>query len=163
LDLGRTTDYTALVVLERLPPASRGGYGGPPRYWLRHLERYIWGADYTALVRTVARLVRRAPLSGKAILVVDQKEVGRPVVDMLVQQSMPARVMLVTIRGGQVVRVGEGGVCCVPKREPVSSLHRLLHGRRLKVVQTLAEAGLFQTRSGRLQRREGQQGRPGHL
>jgi hypothetical protein len=66
LDLGQTSEYTALVVLERLPPASRGGYGGPPRYGLRHLERYILGAAYPAIVAAVARLAARDPLSGKA-------------------------------------------------------------------------------------------------
>ena len=78
LDLGQTTDYSALAVLER-PVES------PSKeviYALRHLQRFPLGTPYTTIVPGVARIAAKPPLRGSP-LVVDQTGVGRPVVDML--------------------------------------------------------------------------------
>src|SRR4051812_8789769 len=95
LDLGQTTDFTALAVIER-PPAG----GGEPVYALRHLQRFPLGTPYTTIVPTVARLADTGPLRGHSTLVVDQTGVGRPLVEMLFKAPVPCGVVPVTITGG---------------------------------------------------------------
>jgi hypothetical protein len=137
LDLGQTTDFTALAVLER-PTAARGG--DAVVYSLRHLQRYPLGTPYTAIVPAVAQLVAAPPLAGRVGLVVDQTGVGRAVVDML-RRSAQCHVVPVTITGGQSVTEAEDGSRHVPKKELVTALQLLLQGHRLHIARSLLEAG----------------------
>ena len=57
LDLGQTTDFTALAVVERKYPPSSGNEYQDPIYLLRHLHRFPLGTPYTAIVSAVAELV----------------------------------------------------------------------------------------------------------
>jgi hypothetical protein len=137
LDLGQTTDFTALAVLER-PPAD-GGAGDGPAYALRHLERFPLGTPYTAIVPAATRLANAAP-GGAATLVVDQTGVGRAVVDLLRRAPGTGRIVPVTITGGLEVAEQEDGSYHVPKKELVTCLQLLLQSRRLKVARTLPHA-----------------------
>ena len=91
-------------------PQATADEAGPsrPAYSLRHLQRFALGTPYTEIVPAVARLASSAPLSGSAVLVVDQTGVGRPVVDMLRRRPDPA-IVPVTITGGQAITVSEDG------------------------------------------------------
>src|SRR5207237_1061381 len=77
LDLGQTTDYSALVILERPAVCT-----DKPTYALPHLRRWPLGTPYTQIVSDIAALVRTPPLVGSPV-VVDQTGVGRPVVDLM--------------------------------------------------------------------------------
>src|SRR5215213_4734580 len=90
LDLGQTSDYTAVCVAEkRSPPVERFLISGQPKrpiavsYQVRHLMRLPLDTTYPAQVAAVATLLRTPPLPGQSLLVVDQTGVGRPVVDLL--------------------------------------------------------------------------------
>lgn len=117
LDLGQTTDNSALAVLERPVEAS----SKDAVYALRHLQRFPLGTPYTTIVPGVARIAGNQTLRG-APLVVDQTGVGRPVVDMLRRTPGLARVVPVTITGGQALTQQEDGSYHVPKKELVTCL-----------------------------------------
>ncbi len=138
VDLGQTSDYSALAVLER--PAEADPAGAEPVYDLRHLQRYVLGTPYTGIVASVGTLTAGPPFQGGATLVVDQTGVGRAVVDMLRQQAVTARLVPVTITGGQAVTQEPDGSYHVPKKELVTCLQLLLEGRRLRIARSLAEA-----------------------
>jgi hypothetical protein len=138
LDLGQAGDFSALAVLER-PTAPRER----SEYSVRHLRRFPLGTPYTDVVPAVAELAGAPPLAGACLLAVDQTGVGRPVVDMLRQQPVPATVVPVTITAGHAATVGPDGSAHVPKKELVSRLQVLLEGRRLKVARRLPDADVL--------------------
>lgn len=134
LDLGQTTDFTALAVLERqAPPAA----SVKPDYALRHLRRFPLGTAYTDIVPAVGT-VRRSELLGEAPLVVDQTGVGRAVVDMLRQSA--SGVIPVTITGAHATTVTGDGSYHVPKKELITALQVVLQGRRLQIARSLPDA-----------------------
>jgi hypothetical protein len=136
LDLGQTTDFTALAVLER-PPEESGVEGS---YALRHLRRFPLGTAYTAIVPAVAALTSTGALAGSP-LVVDQTGVGRAVVDML--RASVGWVVPITITGGQAITQGEDGSLHVPKKELVTALQVVLEARRLHIARRLPDAAVL--------------------
>ena len=81
LDLGQTTDPTALCILERPAPTSEKDDRRKVVYSVRHLQRFPLGTPYTDIVPAVAKIVDTPPLKGHVTLCVDQTGVGRAVVD----------------------------------------------------------------------------------
>jgi len=110
LDLGQTTDPTALAILAREMVST--GSKLFPRFLVRHLERLPLQTPYPAIVDGVkARMAQlRAELSilfpggtpKQMALLVDQTGVGRPVVDML--RAVKLTPVGVTITAGEVSR-----------------------------------------------------------
>ena len=139
LDLGQTSDPTAVAVLER--PAV--GRDDGPVYLLRHLQHYPLGTAYTTIVPKVIELCRHTATRGHVSLVVDQTGVGRPVVDMLRRHPQLPRLVPVTITGGQAASVGPDGSRHVPKKDLVASVQLLLEGRRLKIAKGLPDAPIL--------------------
>jgi len=127
LDLGQSSDYTALAVLERV--AGTGGFF----YHIRRLER-VRGESYPNVAQKVATLLRSPALAGGAALIVDQTGVGVPVVDLLRQASL--RPVAVSIHGGDNT-AHDGDNWRVPKRDLVATLLVLLQSERLKVSSKL--------------------------
>jgi hypothetical protein len=139
LDLGQTTDYTALCVLER--PVLKTAIEPDPAYALRHLQRFPLGTPYPEIVRDVIALLKTPPMPG-AFLVVDQTGVGRAVVDLFKESfegKVTCRFAPITISGGHEVTRGNGGLV-VPKKELVSSLSVVLQNRGLKIPSGLEYA-----------------------
>jgi hypothetical protein len=134
LDLGQTTDYTALAVLERTTNQDFRDAS----YALRHLQRYQLGTTYTAIVTDIATIASRHALR-EAPVVVDQTGVGRAVVDQLRQQPSIAQIVPVTITGGHSVTETPDGSWHVPKKELVTALQLLLQNRKLQIAQSLPE------------------------
>jgi hypothetical protein len=134
LDLGQTSDFTALAVLERHPVESAEQ---KPDYTLRHLRRFPLGTAYTEIVPAVGAVRRSEPLR-QAPLVVDQTGVGRAVVDMLRQSA--CGVIPVTITGGHATTVTADGSYHVPKKELITALQVVLQGRRLQIARSLPDA-----------------------
>ena len=130
LDLGQTHDYTALAVVALTP--------GDDTLALPHLQRFPLNMPYPDMIAAVTKLVS-APALSQAPLVVDQTGVGRPVVDLL-RQSLPGRIIPVTITSGQTASVQPDGSRHVPKKDLVTCLLSLLEDRRLKVAKGLPEA-----------------------
>jgi hypothetical protein len=139
LDLGQTTDYTALAVVER----NWKDLGKDPIYALRHLKRFPLGTPYTEIVPAVARLTANKQLVGNATLVVDQTGVGRPLVEMLRRAPLHCMTIPVTITGGHEMTREADGSFHVPKKDLVTCLQLLLQCRRLKMASGLREAETF--------------------
>ena len=138
IDLGKTNDYTAIVVLEGREQ------GGARHYDAVHLERLQTGTPYPrqaerikelhdALVRTKTGSLEEwvgvhEPATVR--MVVDQTGVGQAVVDMLRDKGLSMRA--VTITGGDSVSHGPASVR-VPKRDLVAVLQVVTQTGRLKV------------------------------
>src|SRR5690349_18518770 len=101
LDLGQTTDYSALAIVRRETAKDRDPYayslsnpypdeaGDPearPEYLVGHLHRWPLRTPYPQIAADTARLVLHAtairPRAERIALVVDATGVGRPVVDL---------------------------------------------------------------------------------
>jgi hypothetical protein len=157
LDLGQTSDFTALAVLEKSPLLDPKGYlmrdndgGLLDVYDCVHLGRYPLGTSYPAIVADVAALARRSELKparrDSLALAIDQTGVGGAVVDMFRREKMPAEVVGVMITSGSGSRWEEGGKkAIVSKIELVGQVQSFLQTGRLKVVPSLKFASLLKT------------------
>jgi hypothetical protein len=131
LDLGQSSDYTAIAIVEDACTDLH----------LRHLERYPLRTPYPEIADGVARLVRDPLLSQsrKPELIVDETGVGKAVTDMLRERKL--RFRPVTITGGDAVRAGttrdRGTSYRVPKRDLVGALEVPFHNGTLKVAGDL--------------------------
>jgi hypothetical protein len=140
LDLGQTTDFTALAVLERSVSARPGG---ETIYSLRHLQRVHLGTSYATIIALAAKLLDTPPLAGCSTLVVDQTGVGRPVVDMLRSSMISAPIIPITITAGKTVRHSDDGGYHVPKKQLVTCLQLLLQNHQLQIPASLPDAKLL--------------------
>lgn len=154
LDLGQAQDFTALGIVESQfvptgvtlsPRRSPYDFFGPVavqetvmKHRLRHLHRYPLRTGYPAIVKDVVGLLGRAPLvDHNTVLVVDATGVGRPVVDLFLEESFSAAMIPVTITNGTTVTNDEYGNWGVPKRNLVSSVQILLQSGDLKIAKGL--------------------------
>jgi hypothetical protein len=135
LDLGQSSDFTALSVLEQVKSNRE------PDYYLRRLER-VRGLDYPAIVRKVARVMKSRELISNATLIIDQTGVGRPVFDLFVQAGL--NPIGVSITGGDSTS-NIGREWHVPKRDLVSVLQIMLQNERLKISNRLKLADALQS------------------
>jgi hypothetical protein len=146
LDLGQVSDPTALMVLKRsmaftaagLPRRNRQG-GLTYAYEARHIARYR-GVPYPEIVRKVSTLIRHPALGRMPRLAIDATGVGRPVVDMFLDEDMPCEVYPITITAGDEARRDGWNhtnvrAYWVPKNELVSAVQALLQSGRLKVAR----------------------------
>jgi hypothetical protein len=156
LDLGQSTDPTAIAVLEKKIGVLdfRNAYdrhcniAGPPqkpdeRIEVRHLERLPLGLTYPTIVSRVGELLGRVPLCGgdnqkPAELVIDETGVGRPVGDIFVESGLkPIRV---SITAGSEITPQGGNRWHVAKSILISNLDALLNTGELKFAAALTEA-----------------------
>lgn len=128
LDLGQAQDFTALVVLSREDDG----------YQLVHAERSR-GRPYPNVVRDVVHLLSREPLAGASALAVDATGVGAPVVDLFRKAPLKARLVAVSIHGGDKVAEDASGYR-VPKRDLAAVVSVLLQTGRLRIASALALA-----------------------
>ena len=146
VDLGKTHDYTAVIVLEV------AGAGQERQYQARHMERLRVGTPYPEQVDRIAELYHRlkgAPLTAgerfelaqlgvtarripQVDLVVDQTGVGQAVVDMMRARDLPAKA--VTITGGDATTQPGHHTYRVPKRDLVGCLQVVMQTRRLRLA-----------------------------
>lgn len=149
LDLGQSKDPTALAILRRALVLDATGlpvrdHRGELAYQFSciHLDRHPLGTDYPAVVAKVAALVRESGLLPDPWLAIDATGIGRAVVDLFLNERMPARVVPITITGGDTVRrdrwnrSGSIGYW-TPKTELVSAVQAGLQSRRLKLLSKL--------------------------
>jgi len=136
LDLGQSSDYTALSVLEKLQQE------GKIVYHIRRLER-VRGESYPNIINKVITLIKSPALQKSAVLVVDSTGVGAPVIDSFRAAGLK-KLVSVFIHGGNDV-THEGLSYKVPKRDLVGVVkillqnNRLLGSNDLKLVPLLQE------------------------
>jgi hypothetical protein len=125
-DLGQAADYSALACIEQTGK----------QYLLRHVERFPIGTPYPSVVVHVRELVSTPPLAG-CTLVPDATGVGRAVVDLLLEASLPAHIFPVTITAGHRPTSNGRGGAHVPKKDLVAVVKAALQKQRLVVPATL--------------------------
>jgi len=156
LDLGQSTDPTAIAVLEKKIGVIDSGSDADrhcgltaqlqkpaSRIEVRHLERLPLGLTYPTIVSRVAELMARAPLCGgenqrPAELVIDETGVGRAVGDIFVEAKLkPIRV---SITAGNDVTPQRNNRWHVGKSILISNIDALLNTGELKFAAELTEA-----------------------
>ena len=142
LDLGKSADFSALVVDE-----VDEGFDEDTRRWrrrhaVRHLKRWPLRTPYPVIVAEVTKTLSKPPLVG-ARLVVDQTGVGAAVVDLF-RTSGVAGLTPVLITAGTAVSRDDQGVYHVAKKELVSTLQVVLQEGRLQIASGLGHAPTLQ-------------------
>jgi hypothetical protein len=127
VDLGQTSDYTAITILEKREDNA---------YDVRYLER-VRNTPYTTIVMRLNHLVKRLPV--RPYMAVDATGVGRPVIDMIRAANLPATIYPITLTGGDSV-IRDGMERRVPKRDVASTIAVLLQTRCLRVANGLRES-----------------------
>lgn len=141
LDLGQAQDYTAIAVMEVIPPQTVPSEktSDDPTYHVRHLER-VRGIPYPVVVDRVREIIRQLGPANDTSLILDYTGVGRPVSDLFRQAGI--RHYAVTIHGGDQV-THEGTHYRVPKRDLVSSVLVVLQAGHLKIASSLPDAAVL--------------------
>jgi hypothetical protein len=139
VDLAQASDYTAIGIVETVPPAERGG---DRVYHLRHLER-LRGISYVAIAAHVRDLVAAlrttAPPRPAATVVYDRTGVGAAVGDVLDRAGIDAPLVGVSIHGGDRA-TWEAGIARVPKRDLVAALVVAFQNGALRIAAGLGLA-----------------------
>lgn len=139
LDLGQPHEFTALAVVEKTTVEQRTG-ASETTYSVRHLERFALSTPYATVFDRVVQMFAAAPLAGNT-LVVDQTGVGAPVLKLLRHRDGCPHMISVTITNALDPALDGHGGWLVPKLDLVGGLQVLLQSKRLKVAESLAEAG----------------------
>jgi hypothetical protein len=139
LDLGQTHESTALAIVERT--SVEGDAVAPSAiYAVRHLERFPIGTPYADVFGRVIGMFAAAPLQDGTLLV-DQTGVGKPVIQLLRRRDNHPHFVPVSIAAGLEAALDGHGGWLVPKLDLVGGLQVLLQAKRLKVAESLPEAG----------------------
>jgi hypothetical protein len=133
LDLGQSSDFTALTVCELTHAPDPGSGRKLGHHAVRFLRRWPQKTAYTAIVRDLEKLLELGPLQ-RGRLVVDGTGVGAAVVEMFREAKLGAALTSVLITAGHQVTRAEDGVWHVAKKELVSTLQTLLQTGRLKIA-----------------------------
>lgn len=145
LDLGQSSDPSALTVTEERTPLRIGPAGegpvpdGPPQYRVVHIERFDLGAPYPEVVRRVAA-VQRAPETGRdPELVMDATGLGAPVVDQFKEEGLTP-VQIKFTGAEEVNRDRRRRTYGVPKKDLATTVQSLLQAGRLEIHESLEHA-----------------------
>jgi hypothetical protein len=175
VDLGQSTDPTAVAVLEHVIGVLDKGSDyqrhtnqsehlqtKAERVDVRHLERLPLGLSYPAVVQHVGQLLQRPPLCGdrnqrQADLVIDETGVGRAVGDIFDQSGL--RPIRVSITAGHEVTCQGGRRWHVAKTRLISTLDAKLHVGELRFAQALTESAVMKEELKDFRRHVGAAGR----
>jgi hypothetical protein len=145
LDLGQTSQFTALTVLSRpMVHPCDPLWDRVPAYTLGHLKRFPPGTPYAEVIDAVRQLLRTQPLVGTTTLVADFTSVGFAVLNMLGAglRGVDCRRVAMVVTAGHGVIDGPDGLH-VPRKELVGTLQVLLQSRRLQIPRSLPEADVL--------------------
>jgi hypothetical protein len=134
LDLGQTSDPSALVVVED-SLSWLGDDGFVSYYAVRHAQRWPLKTKFPEIVADVAAVLH-SPQIRDPLLVIDGTGVGAAVGDMFAEADLggtPIRRVIIT--AGHRAHTDENGTWCVPKKQLVSVLQVLLQSRRLAIAR----------------------------
>lgn len=137
LDLGKLSDWSALMVIEQISKFPPGRIPDPEiytkenHYAIRAIKRWQ-GMTYPALVQEVRSLMNRPQLKN-ATLIVDATGVGVAVADMFRMTDIGTRMVPVTITAGNVV-TKKGFGYNVAKRILAGILQNVISSHRVEMV-----------------------------
>jgi hypothetical protein len=160
VSVGRTGEPSAIAVLDVTPTTRQETYPvtvvdtsyfghrrytakrtrtietAPCSFAVRHLERFLVGASYSAIAEATADIVRR--LDGEDVITVtDVTGVSLPVLALFYRQGLAP--FAVTVMAGGHPTLSDGGYA-IPKGALVSLLQIALHDGRLKIAAGLPDA-----------------------
>jgi hypothetical protein len=138
VDLGQSSDPTAIAVVKRIEFDSCGLPNKPSIFQVGFLERAPLRTPYPAIVGRVGGLLSHPTVAGNIELTIDQTGVGGPVADMFRAAGLEFTGVVIT--GGQTEANPEKNTWHVPKLKLISHLQALLHEGRLQIQKNLAEA-----------------------
>jgi hypothetical protein len=145
LDMGQKQDYSAVAVIDRVDVSKGRDQWNrqlfETQHHVVHLARFQIGTDYTEIVGQTRKLLETPQLRGRARLIVDATGVGVAVYDLLVKARLSP--VGITITGGNEVKITDKGSFNVPKKDLIARLQVLLEQGRVKVANSLPEAGLL--------------------
>jgi hypothetical protein len=141
LDLGQSSDYTALAVLENVSTSEADDAALDHEIHLRHLARYALRTPYTQIAERVAGLMAKLrehsePFGQDASLLVDNTGVGQAVSDVLRERGLHFKAVTLT-GGSRVTRGDRAGEWRVPKADVVDALVVPFQAGTLKVARGL--------------------------
>jgi hypothetical protein len=169
VDLGQSTDYTAIAILEHIKGVWDEGspyerHTGqkttqhPGEFvHARWLERLPLGMPYPDQVQQVKEILARPGLDG-ARLVLDETGVGRPVGDIFNEAGLKPR--RVSITGGTEQASLGNDRWSVPKMILISTVDALLHTGSLEVAPELPLAEVLKEELKDFRRKMSGAGRP---
>jgi len=135
LDLGKVSDFTALVIPKRVTDPTTGNV----TYKVPVIQRFQLGTPYVAMVDKVNDWLTKPPLD-QAILVIDATGVGQAVVEMFrAKPKLANRIVPVTITAGRAVTWHHGS-WHVAKVQLASTVQALLSGRQISIPIPSEEA-----------------------
>ena len=152
LDLGQSRDHTALAAVDLV--CSDHGLDHVsmerkrwPTLRLLFAGRLPLGTDYVLVPAHVKRLIaevqRRQPFGSASRvdldLIVDAAGPGRPVVDLLRAQNLPALMRSVHLTAGHQPVVHPDGKLTIPRRELVANLRMVCEAGNLRIHPGLRE------------------------
>lgn len=169
LDLGQSSDYTALSVTERVfEPTGKFRDTGEKQLvqvqWqspqmmsivepddktmlqVRFLHRFELNTDYVVMAAQVGKVVQALPTEPKKpVLVIDHTGVGRGVFDIFRALRLGIPLLGVTITGGKQAEQDKERPWewSVPKKDLVSALQIVVQNDRLRVAPKLDLAETF--------------------
>ena len=141
LDLGQTTDPSAIAILERVtttwPDYNRVTWVRRQKrfYHVRYLETLPLGTSYLKVVDRVCRMVRSPRIQGNCDLVFDATSLGRPVLDMFRAAGPGCRLTPLTITSGDNPTRSN-----VPKGHLLLNLSGLMEKGALRIAANLPQA-----------------------
>jgi hypothetical protein len=135
VDLGQKRDWTAALVLARIPLAEPIA-GKSTLYAIRHIDR-VRRMSYVDIGRRIRTLVEK--LAPAPPVVLDFTGVGRAVRNIMDELRIRAELIPVTITSGDTAHQ-EDGIWRVPKKDLVAATATLLEAARLKIGPTVPHA-----------------------
>jgi hypothetical protein len=138
VDIGQRVDPTAIAVSESEPRLIEGKARPEGHHLIRHLERLPLGAPYPDIVTRIAAVAVGAGERSDArpTLYLDATGVGTPVLDLLRDAGVQARLVAVYFTHGDRRTVDEDGTVKLGKAWLVSRLQALLQTGRLHLPDT---------------------------
>lgn len=132
LDLGQSSDYSALTIVERLDVAAHTGARPSERRDVVHAQRWVLGTPYPTIVASVVELLAH-PALNDAPLIVDATGVGRGITDLFRAAYKDGHLsrwpVALTITAGE-----QANGLHVPKQDLVSRIQALLQTGRLHIA-----------------------------
>ncbi|HEV2949752.1 MAG TPA: hypothetical protein VGX70_20415 [Gemmataceae bacterium] len=150
LDLGQAQDPSALAIVEKIVEKTEDEKK-VRHYAVRHLIRWPLKTSYTDIVDEMVQLFQKPVLSG-SILCIDGTGVGRAVVDMFRKAKPRAKIVAISITGGEQSRLADGE-WHVAKKDLVSIMLALVGTRRIQVAKTLPLAKVLTKELGTFKRK----------
>jgi hypothetical protein len=137
VDLGKKSDYTALIFLEPFLPIDPEETQGKYVYDLSTIVRYPLETPYPKVARSLRKThkqLKKNPNFDYIYYVIDEGGVGTAVTDQVVELIPDADIYRVTLTGGSRPKWSDARNVSLPKPQMASTLIALFEGRRLWVA-----------------------------